>query len=381
MKKHHLYDTNYILLICTLAIFVIACDNRQGPDNADANKILERVVSCDSDSIGWKDPFWESVPSVFNEVRLIDIKMFNDTIFLFAITERNDSILLYTYYWDEIFHFFEERTIHMESPMSDEDELRTIAAISYDTILFVRYRAIELYDFLSNNTFYQYRIKPYEIFVANFSPVQYCFRTQKVFTEYINYHTTNSRSGKNERSLYCEFSLKDNLLVPLPFPVPKTKEFKSQHANTHFALTDQGVVVKHSIANEFEIYHRNRDKSDKLQIRIHGLLPNVIPEGNTTDPDQIGSFFKRSAIQSGLSFNRERKILNLFYLMPLPERDKNGLKPDLGDKPLWIINFDSDFRPVEKLILDQPGFIASMYFPVNDKIFMVSDKIIYTIIL
>lgn len=376
MKEKYLIIIATFIIVIAIILASPAC-NRQKTDN-DTPKFVERVVAFNVDSIGLRDPIWPSFPS--DDIRLIDIKLFSDTIFLFSLIQKNDSMRLYTYFWDSIFHFLEERIVKMNLPRSEKEEVRSIAAISYDTLLLLRLQSIEMYDFSSEAVHYSYQLKPSEILLSNFSPVQYCNQSHSIYSEYIDYGKLQEDKEKLYKgSMYSKISIAENRLLGLPFYEPKTGEFRSQYAKAHFALTNHTTIIKYNFSDEFEVYDRFKNNSYRIPIRIPRIVENDIPSESTTDSDVIGGFIRHNATQEGLSYNKENNTIYLFYTMPLPERDEDGLKPNHKDKPIWIIAFDEELRPKERLVINRPGFWSTMQFTVANKIFLLSNQYIYTI--
>ncbi len=152
-------------------------------------------------------------------------------------------------------------------------------------------------------------------------------------------------------------------------------------AKAHFVITKQAVVVKYNFADEFEVFDRykNRSRSQKVPIPISEISQSASLHENTTNPDDIRDALSFYLTQQGMSFNSVQNTLFLFYTMPLQELDEDGLKSKYEDKPIWIIAFDSDLRPTEKLIIERPGFSSTMFFSVGNKLFFLSNQIIYTV--
>ncbi|MFO7721835.1 MAG: hypothetical protein R6V49_01300 [Bacteroidales bacterium] len=299
--------------------------------------------------------------------RNLDIKKFNDTIFLFVIPDNQDTLSLFTFYFDGEFRYYRRQPIkysHGSLSFIGPGWIG-ITALNPDTIAMVSESEVFFYDLIFDQMFYIHRLPEHQVFTSNHSTLQSIPGQPLLVAEFLDFSKPESSMGIVETEIYAAISYLDQTIHPIPiFPPQNAAVFSITHA-FHFALMGSRLVSRHSSENEFEIY--DLATTEMVTKPIPGRLTE--PETDTIKREktlqELSREFMNSRIQQGMCYNESLEMLFVFYLLPV----KNGNAP--AARTVECNVFDADFSFLGAFFLDEGRFYPSMFFSFDDKIFLI----------
>jgi hypothetical protein len=306
---------------------------------------------------------------------LLDMKMFNDTVFLFIIPDQEDTIDLFTLYHDgEVFRFLEKRPINIQtSPLAFiKPGWTSLTAIHYDTIALIEEHAAYFYDFVHQSLFYTHQLEEHIFFTSHLSPTQTMKGKPLMITEYLDFSNPRNPMGFVETEIYAAIDYQRQQVTPLPFYPTYTQEAKSITYSCHLAIMNDHIIVKHSTLDAFEVLKAFNSETEHQPIVDLGLRSRR--SGDPEDPMQLHLLLKAQATspqQIGMVYSRESDHLFLFYFLPVESSEVHGTR--IPTRDVLCLAYDQDFKPVGKVVLQEiKSFFPSRFYAFQDRLFLVS---------
>jgi hypothetical protein len=200
----------------------------------------------------------------------LDIKKFNDTIFLFVIPDNQDTLSLYTFYFDGEFRYYRRQPIkYSHSSLSFIGPgWIGITVLNPDTIAMISEREVFFYDLIFDQMFYIHRLPEHQVFTSNHSPLQSIPGQPLVITEYLDFLKPKSSLGIVETEIYAALRHSDSTIHPIPVFPPQTTAVYSMTFCFHFTLMGSRLVSMHSSENEFEVF--DLSAREKVTVPVSG---------------------------------------------------------------------------------------------------------------
>ncbi len=306
--------------------------------------------------------------------KMIDIKVFNDTIFLFVIPDTEDTVRFLTFYWDDGFKYLKTHYLPDEqSRVFNKSGYYSLAVISPDSIVIAGDEHISIYC-IKNNTFSEFTWQTHEYFQSQRSPIQWHNGTKKIFSEYWDFSKPENEMGVLQSELFAGIDIENKSLIKIPILPPENKNVLTFNSTYHITLTNSGLLCKHSILNEFIFYDFKKEQTSVFEIPALNNLIDTHEESDLSSFDLLRNDFMKSYIQRGLSHDSYTNNTILFYLEPVPERDKDGNKPSPFYRGKLCYVFDSEMNIKGKIRLEADTFYPSLFFAIKNNIYLVEVR-------
>lgn len=297
----------------------------------------------------------------------LDIKKFNDTIFLFVIPDNQDTLSLFTLYYDGEFRYYRREPIrYSHSSLSFIGPgWIGITALNPDTIAMISESEVFFYDLIFDQMFYIHCLPEHQVFTSNQSTLQSIPGQPLVVTEYLDFSKPKSSLGIVETEIYAAISHSDSTIHPIPVFPPQTTAVYSMTFCFHFTLMNSRLVSRHSSENEFEVY--DLSTREKVTMPVFGITTE--PKTDTIKREktlqELSREFLKSRIQQGMCYNESLERLFVFYLLPAESGDEPAART------VECNVFDADFNFLGAFFIDEGRFYPSMFFSFDDKIFLI----------
>lgn len=364
---------NKVCCIAMLCVTFIQIPQTLGQSNPlDSVPIIRQTVKIDSISLNYPEI---RLAMACGADGLMDLKMFNDTVFLFIIPDHQETLALFTLYYDvDEFRLLEKRPINIQtSPLAFiKPGWTSLTAIHYDTIALIEEHAAYFYDFVHQSLFYTHQLEDHIYFTSNDSPIRAVAGKPIIIAEYLDFSKPRHSLGFVETEIFAAIDYQQQKVTPLPFLPTYMLEAKSITYSCHFATLKDQIVVKHSTLNGFEVLRDTHQNTEfypilDLGLRSRGsadpedpMKPHLLLKAQATTPQLIG-----------MVYSCESDYLFLFYFLPVEAGEVHGTRIPARD--VLCLAYDQDFKPVGKVVLQYiKSFFPSRFYAFQDKLFLVS---------
>jgi hypothetical protein len=363
---------NKVCCIVMLCVTFIQIPQTLGQSNPlDSVPNIRQTVKIDSISLNYPEI---RLAVACGADGLLDLKMFNDTVFLFIIPDHQDTLALFTLYYDvDEFRLLEKRPINIQtSPLAFiKPGWTSLTAIHYDTIALIEEHAAYFYDFVHQSLFYTHQLEDHIYLTSNNSPIQTIKGKPWIITEYLNFSKPSNPLGFVETEIFAAIDYQKQQITPLPFFPTYSAEAKSITYSCHLATMNDHFVVKHSTLNGFEVLKDSNQNTEfypilDLGLRSRGSIdpedpmkPHLLLKAQATAPQQIG-----------MVYSCESDHLYLFYFLPVEASEIHGTR--MPNRDVLCLAYDQDFKPVGKVVLQYiKSFFPSRFYAFQDKLFLI----------
>jgi hypothetical protein len=321
-----------------------------------------------------------------DELKLLDIKEFNDTLFLFSIPNNQDTLSLFVFYWNNKFEFLKKHTFsHVPIPNTSDGSENSLTVINPDSVVILSGKTLYMYDFLRESIVYTFTISEDISLLARESPIQWSQAQNTVCCRYIDWAKPEDENGRTMTDNYLCINMNADSTISIPLIPELSVKALSINAREHFTLTDNALIQKLSYENKFNVFDFSTKKENSYPIPYFDSFLINEPEEeidfDNLNYDNLKSTFMNSYIQDAFEYDKVNKRYMLSYLCPVSERNAEGKKPSLTERDYAIYIFDEKFNLLGEIIVDaQHKMLTTNCFAVNGKIYLISAMSKYTII-
>lgn len=305
------------------------------------------------------------------DIKAIDIKMLDDSLYLYVIPDNPDQHVLFIFEFNnEDNSWWFQDSIQLKLDSEKLPHISGLSIISRDTIAVSDTNTFAIVNIRTNQQLAYLKLN-HPIYTQSFcSPIQWYKNKNMLVTEYIDYSRPENKLGITETEIYACIDINKQKIQPIPIKTPNTNEIKSINYRWHFTLAQDRLICKHSIQNSFDVYDFTTNKISRKTFDIDESFKSTKDE-DIKDYDKLRSSYFKSYIQSGLIYDTQKEVFGLVYLMPLPERDKTGKVPNQHSRQTMILLFDKQLECIGKINLAGDGFLSGLCFSNNGIISLV----------
>lgn len=357
-----------VLFIISLCVFASSCTNT----NKQKMNLLDFQVSYDTLFIKNKlDPIFN-----VNGPKPIDIKEFNDTIFLFYKTAYNDSLHVY-YKKNNEYKLYKDLKL---SSNFDNDSINkygktiSISVLNKDSIFFMQERYMSTYDLKQKKCGFQIAHNQSDTdnvyFTTIVNPIIWNSFDNKMYSEMIRFDTEiKTAYGTNypNTELCAQLNPSNGNIEYIPIKlVPELFKTKTLNKFLLFTLNKTKLVSCFSELSDFYVYD--------IETKKIKTIPFINPDNNeVTEMSSDSIIFdeaKKSSLESfyynGLIYNEYKKNYILFYWRKMDEKNEKGLCNTQYDRELAFLVLDEEYNYLGNIIIDSEGAYPCSFYPTKD---------------
>lgn len=357
-----------ILFVISVCFFAVSCTDT----NNQKMNLLDFQLSYDTLFVKNKlDPIFN-----VNGPKPIDIKLFNDTLFLYYKTAYNDSLYMY---YKENKEYKSYKDLKLSSNF-DNDSLNkygksiSISVLNKDSIFFMQEKYMTTYDLKHKKCGFQMAHNQSDtdnVYFTNLvNPIIWNSFDKKMYSEMV-------RFGSEIKSAYGTNYLNTELCAQVDpsngkveyIPIKLVSElFKTKTLNKFllFTLNEKKLVSCFSELSEFYVYD--------IETKEIKTIPFINPDNNeVTEMSSDSIIFdeaKKSSLESfyynGLIFNEYKKQYILFYWRKMDEKNKKGLFNTQYDKEFAFLVLDEEYNYLGNIIIDSEGAYPCSFYPTKE---------------
>jgi len=356
-------STTAFLIICISILILSACKNDK---IANLPRINHDLVN-DTIKLEALD-----FPGKFSSPKIIDIKKFNDTVFLFTFYQTHDSLYFITFYKDNSFQFHSIKEIAGEMKADIiEKKFESMFVVNHNEIILLSRNALTSYDLSSNKIINNYSFKESEAFLSNNNSIIFDDKMQIVFSEYIDFSKPKNPLGVTKTEIIAGVNLNNNEILEVPIFIPEDENFFK--LNTfHFTVTENTVVSKLGIEDRFVVYNFKDKSFSYVEIPFaKELMPNF-DKTEVKSYDDMQNNLRKSHVANALCFDKISGNYVFSFLNIVPERDEDGLFPNVFYRSKLLFVFDSNLKSKGVIELKEDSFYPKGMFTIDSVIYLVS---------
>lgn len=360
MKK---ISTKTFTLICLVFLILSACKNDKISNLPSIDyELVNDTIKLEALDFSGK----------FSSPKIIDIKKFNDTVFLFTFYQTQDSLYFITFYMNNSFQFHSIKEIAGEMKTDFfEKKHESMFVVSLDEIILLSKNAITSYDIKRSEIIKNYTFKEYEVFQSNNNYIVFDDKMQIVFSEYIDFSKPKNSLGVIKTEIIAGVNLNNNEVLKVPIFIPEDENFFK--LNTfHFTITENTVVSKLGIEDRFVVYNFKDNSFSYVEIPFAKELMPDFDKTKVNSYDDMQNNLRKSYVANSLCYDKISGNLVLTYLNIVPERDENGLLPNVFYRSKFLFVFDSNLKSKGLIELKEDSFYPKGMFTIDNVIYLVS---------
>lgn len=308
----------------------------------------------------------------FSSPKIIDIKKFNDTVFLFTFYQTNDSLYFMTFYMNNGFqlHNIKEIIGEMKTDFFEKKH-ESMFVVSHDEIIILSKNAITSYCLSNNKIICNYSFEESEVFLSNSNPIIFDDKMQFVFSEYIDFSKPKNSLGVIKTEIIAGINLNNSEVLKIPIFVPEDKNYLK--LNTfHFTTTENSVVSKLGIEDRFAVYNFKEKSLSYVNIPFAKELMPDFEKAKENSYDDLKSNFRKSFLANALCFDKISGNFVFSFLNIAPERNKDGLMPEAFYRSKLLFIFDSNLKIKGVIELIEDTFYPKGMFAIDNVIYLLT---------
>ena len=364
MKNKQIFFTS-LSTILFLFLFV-SCTM----DKEEQLRIVNHVIK--SDTIFEEKSFFNG----FSNNCLIDMKYFNDSVFLYTIVFQDNNCYLKTYSIHDSIKLVEEKKLPTEiSKTIIEEKCSNIHIINSDSLILSTKIAFYFYS-ISNQTVYKTIVSDEGSYFSYInSNFYYDQLNEDIYSYYIDGKDNYMDDLKNEKKVvfYARTNVNNNYIEKIKAKMDDTLSFYNTNLQFHFAYANGLFIYKSSYNNGFETYNPITKEYDYIEFSfLKKTIDNTnYQQNNKLNYQNLKKHYMDSYIQQSLMYDYQTQKIVLLYLKPVPERDENGLMPEFCFRKKNFYLFNNDFTPIGLIETKEDCFLPSYSFAINGKIHLL----------
>lgn len=358
-----------LLIIQILLLFVFSCKNTK---ETDTPIIKSETIS---DSIKLIEGYFVGFNRGFS---LIDMNFYHNTVFLWAIIERDESYFLDKYTIEDSDKLVDEKLFSNEMKCILKNEnCEKLFMINSDSLIISTDSAFYFYS-TNNNIIYKtikWNDKGY--FTSRNSPFFYDDVNKMIYSEYGDRTVDYMEDIENKKKIvrFAQYNMQNNKIEKITANIADSKYVYNPNLKFHFVYANDKLISKGSFQSEFQIYDT---KNNSYKIIEKPCLSKKIDNANYQEKKSLSyQYIKKkymeSYIQQGLCYDYQTDRFVLLLLNPVPERDENGLKPDFSFRIKSCFVFDKECNTLGLIETKADSFIPNFCFTFNEKIYLLSS--------
>ncbi len=357
------------LIIQILLLFIFSCKNAK---EADPAPLKHKSLS---DTIRLNEGYFVGFNKGFS---LIDMKFFDDTVFLWAIIERDKSYFLDKYTIEDSDKLVDEKVFsnEMKSILKNEN-CEKLFIINSDSLIISTDSAFYFYSTNNNIIYKTIKWDDKGYFTSRNSPFFYDVSKKMIYSEYSDRTVDYMEDIKNKKKIvrFAQYNIQNDKIKKITANIADSVFVFNPNMKYHFVYANDKLISKGSFQSEFQIYD-TKNKSYKIIDKpcLRKKIDNAnYQEKKSLSYQYIKKKYMESYIQQGLCYDYQTDRLVLLLLNPVPKRDENGLKPDFSFRSKSCFVFDKECYTLGLIETKANSFIPNFCFTFNQKIYLLSS--------